>query len=71
MTDPTHLHVIFGAGPLGASGMARELSEMLVQFENDFEVDSTAFESAFGWRATPLEDGFAATMERVRSANRS
>lgn len=53
------------------SSMARELNEMLVQFENDFEVDSTAFESAFGWRATPLEDGFAATLERVRSASRS
>ena len=40
----------------------RELNEMLYQFERDFIMDSTRFESAFGIAATPLEESIRQTL---------
>ena len=42
--------------------MLREVKEMLYQFEEDFVVDSSRFTSAFGIRATPLDDAIRATL---------
>jgi len=42
--------------------MLREVKEMLYQFEEDFVVDSSGFTSAFGIRATPLDDAIRATL---------
>jgi nucleoside-diphosphate-sugar epimerase len=35
--------------------MIKEVVEMLYQFENDFTVDASAFETRFGWKATDLD----------------
>ena len=40
----------------------RELNEMLYQFERDFIMDSSRFESAFGIAATPLEESIRQTL---------
>jgi nucleoside-diphosphate-sugar epimerase len=40
----------------------RELNEMLYQFERDFIMDSSSFESAFGIAATPLEESIRQTL---------
>ena len=42
---------------------ARELPEMLYEFEEDFIVDNSAYVSMFGDHATPLEDSLAATID--------
>lgn len=46
----------------------REVAEMLYQFERDFTVDASAFESHFGWKATPLETAVAETWRAHRSS---
>ncbi len=40
----------------------RELREMLYEFEDDFVLDSSRFETAFGQRPTPLEDALRRTV---------
>jgi nucleoside-diphosphate-sugar epimerase len=45
---------------------ARELKEMLYQFERDFVMDSSAFEKAFGAKATPLNEAIRATLDWYR-----
>jgi nucleoside-diphosphate-sugar epimerase len=53
---------------LGAfDGQVRELKEMLYEFEDDFAVDSSRFETAFGVPATPLEQALAATVDWYRA----
>lgn len=59
-------------GPLlGLIGLfnpqVRELKELLYEFEAPFVVDSTAFETAFRTRATPLDTALAATVAWYRS----
>lgn len=46
---------------------ARELPEMLYEFEEDFVVDHSAYAAVFGDHATPLEESLAATVEWFRS----
>jgi nucleoside-diphosphate-sugar epimerase len=41
---------------------AREIVEMIYEFEKDFVVDSSKFTKAFGLKATPYRDGVAATV---------
>jgi nucleoside-diphosphate-sugar epimerase len=41
---------------------AREIVEMMYEFEKDFVVDSSKFTKAFGLQATPYRDGVAATV---------
>lgn len=41
----------------------REFVEMMYQFENDYIFDSTKFEKAFNMKATPYEEGIAATLK--------
>lgn len=41
---------------------AKEMIEMLYEFDRDFVVDSSAFERAFGVAPTPLTDSVAATV---------
>lgn len=48
------------------SPQLRELKEMLYEFDRDFVVDSTRFETAFGIRATPLRDALARTLDWFR-----
>lgn len=48
------------------NGNVRELKEMLYEFEEPFIVDSSAFEAAFGQRATDLDDAIAATVAWFR-----
>ncbi|ACL41583.1 NAD-dependent epimerase/dehydratase [Pseudarthrobacter chlorophenolicus A6] len=50
-----------GAGLV--SGDARELAEMLYQFERPFVMDSTLSEAALGIEPTPLDTAAAATVE--------
>ena len=45
----------------------RELREMLYQFERDFVMDSSRFESAFGARPTPLDESIPQTLDWYRS----
>jgi nucleoside-diphosphate-sugar epimerase len=45
----------------------RELKEMLYEFEEPFVVDSSAFETTFDVRATPLELAIPATVKWYRS----
>lgn len=45
----------------------RELREMLYQFERDFVMDSSRFESAFGMQPTPLDDSIRQTLDWYRS----
>ncbi|MBI5645813.1 MAG: NAD-dependent epimerase/dehydratase family protein [Ignavibacteriae bacterium] len=49
------------------SSGAREMVEMMYEFEKPFVVDSTRFETAFGMRATPLRDAIAATVAWYRA----
>ncbi len=44
----------------------REFVEMFYQYTEPQIVDSSAFESRFGWSATPLETGVRATLEWYR-----
>ena len=46
---------------------ARELIEMLYEFEEDFVVDHSAYVSVFGDHATPLTESLARTIEWFRS----
>jgi nucleoside-diphosphate-sugar epimerase len=45
----------------------RAVKEQLYQSERPWQVDSTKFERAFGWRATALQDAVAATVAWFRS----
>ncbi len=45
----------------------REVREMLYQFERDFVMDSSRFESAFGARPTPLENSIRQTLDWYRN----
>lgn len=46
---------------------ARELPEVLYEFEEDFVVDHSAYAAVFGDHATPLADSLATTVEWYRS----
>lgn len=46
---------------------ARELPEMLYEFETDFVVDHSAYEAMFGDHSTDLKDSLAETIEWFRS----
>ena len=48
---------------------AKELKEMLYQFEKDFVMDSSRFEKVFGGRATPLDEAIRATLDWYRRPN--
>lgn len=60
-----------GRGLLSVLGLfdrqAKELPEMLYQFESDFVMDSSRFEQAFAVRPTPLEDSIHATLDWFRA----
>jgi len=45
----------------------KELKEVLFEFEEPFVVDSSAFESTFGGRATDLAESIPATVEWFRA----
>ena len=45
----------------------REVREMLYQFERDFVMDSSRFESAFGTRPTPVDDAIRQTLAWYRT----
>ncbi len=45
---------------------AREMIEMLYEFEKPFVVDSSKFTRAFGVSATPLRESIAKTLEWYR-----
>jgi nucleoside-diphosphate-sugar epimerase len=45
---------------------AKELREMLYQFERDFVMDSSRFEKALGVQATPLDQAIKATLDWYR-----
>jgi nucleoside-diphosphate-sugar epimerase len=47
-------------------GNAKELKEMLYQFERDFVMDSSRFEKAFGTQPTPVDQALGATLEWYR-----
>lgn len=42
---------------------ARESVEMMYEYEKPFVVDSKKFETAYGWKATPVEESIRATVE--------
>ena len=46
---------------------AREVIEMLYEFEEDFVVDHSAYAAVFGDHATPLDEALAATVEWWRA----
>ena len=46
---------------------ARELPEMLYEFEEDFVVDHSAYAAVFGDHATPLEVSLGETIDWFRS----
>lgn len=48
---------------------AKELKEMLYQFERDFVMDSSRFEKTFGTRATPLDEAIRQTLDWYRRPN--
>ena len=48
---------------------ARELKEMLYQFETDFVMDSSRFAKAFGVQATNLDEAIRATLDWYRRPN--
>jgi nucleoside-diphosphate-sugar epimerase len=48
---------------------ARDLKEMLYQFERDFVMDSSRFEKAFGMQATPLDEAIRTTLDWYRRPN--
>ena len=45
----------------------RELREMLYQFDRDFVMDSSRFESTFGTQPTPLDEAIGQTLDWYRS----
>lgn len=45
----------------------RELPEMMYEFEKPYLVDSSAFESTFDARPTPMDDAIAATLDWYRA----
>ncbi len=45
------------------NGDVRELKEVLFEFEEPFVVDSSAFETTFGLKATPLDQSIPATVD--------
>jgi nucleoside-diphosphate-sugar epimerase len=45
-----------------AMPLMRELTKTLYQWENDYVMDSSKFEAAFGMHATSLEDGLRSTV---------
>jgi nucleoside-diphosphate-sugar epimerase len=47
-------------------GNAKELKEMLYQFERNFVMDSSRFEKAFGVQATSLDQAIRATLDWYR-----
>lgn len=47
--------------------MVREIRAIAYQFDADFVVDSSAFESTFGMHATPLDEALAATIAWYRA----
>ena len=47
-------------------GNAKELKEMLYQFERDFVMDSSCFEKTFGVQATALDQAISATLDWYR-----
>ena len=59
-----------GARTLRVAGLfmpaAREMVEMMYEFTDPMVVDSTKFERAFGWSATPLEEGMQRTIDWYR-----
>ncbi len=48
---------------------AREIPEILYEFEEDFVVDHSSYASIFGDHSTPLEESLTATVEWYRSAH--
>ncbi|MEN2739850.1 NAD-dependent epimerase/dehydratase family protein [Microbacterium sp. X-17] len=65
---------VIGRGTLRIGALfstpARETLEMAYQYEAPYLFDSTAFESAFGVTATPVEEGIAATLRALRATAR-
>lgn len=50
---------------------AREVVEMMYEFEKPFVVDSSKFEQAFGMKATPIQDAIKTTVAWYRTHPRS
>lgn len=48
---------------------AREIPEILYEFEEDFVVDHSSYASIFGDHSTPLEESLTATVEWYRTAS--
>lgn len=46
--------------------LMREFPEMLYQYEEDYQLDSTRFEKKFGFKATPPEEGVRKMVESYR-----
>jgi len=67
---PTEVAAV-GRAKLRLAGLfvpgAREMVEMLHEFDRDFVVDDTAYRSRFDAAPTPLADGIAATVDWYRS----
>jgi len=63
MSSAPRLAIAF-AGLFDAN--AKELREMLYQFERDFVMDSSRFEKAFGVQSTPLAQAIKATLDWYR-----
>ncbi len=58
------------AGVIGLfSPTVRELTEMMYEFEKPYVVDSSAFESTFGARPTPMDDAIATTIAWYRTGD--
>ena len=51
--------------------IVRELREMVYQFERDFVMDSSRFESTFGAQPTPLDESIRQTLDWYRSRSSS
>lgn len=49
--------------------LLREMREMLYEFDHDFVVDSSRFESTFGMQATPLRETLARTLAWFREVS--
>lgn len=58
--------VVANAGAV-VSPMFRELRELRYQFDRPYLLDSSAFETTFGVRPTPLADALVETLDRERS----
>ena len=71
-------HVVFGTGQIGrlvaerligvVNPAMREYLHTLYQFSERWVVDDTAFRTAFGTLATPLDDALATTTTWYRDA---